>query len=83
MPPQNSRAPQRDGDEIIFFMRIESDVCFLHGVSCGLYVYIYADRPGLPGSPRHSRRPRLSFTGKRPSLTSFSHKVWRERKNET
>ena len=38
--------------EIIVFMRVNSDVCFLHGVSCWLHVFMYADRPGLPGSLR-------------------------------
>ena len=45
-----------DGDEIIVFMRGDSDVCFFHGVSCWLYVFTYADRPGSPGSLRYPRR---------------------------
>jgi hypothetical protein len=47
---------QSDGDGVLFFMRVDSEVCFLHGVSCGLYGFMYADRPGLPGSPRYPRR---------------------------
>ena len=59
-PVQFRAAPsgKSGGDPVFSFIRFDSEVFFLHGVSWGLYVHsCIADRSGLPGRPRHARRP--------------------------